>query len=216
MSPGVLLETFLGGIVEIVLFMVLIKQNGEGDRLIPVIRAAILGSILANLLLCLGFCFFVGGIRKGRQEQEFHEAVSEVGSGLLLVAGFGLMIPSAFFASLRGSVEETDLKSDVLHISRITSVVLLVAFFMYEKSSSNCQYDCGSLCIDLYISKSALTMGFLTQSLKPTKRGTTTSIRTWQRTNSLSPSVSSLLRSLLLLSPYTQCFSVSKEFHALT
>ena len=127
MIKGILLETFLGGIVEIVLFMVLL-HNSVDNKLIPVIRAAILGSILANLLLCLGFCFFAGGLR--RQEQEFDEVISEVGSGLLLMAGFGLLIPSAFFASLNGSYPEAELEDKVLHISRITAVILLIAFFM--------------------------------------------------------------------------------------
>jgi len=49
-----------------------------------VIQAAILGSILATLLLCLGMCFFVGGWK--RDEQNFDETISEVGSGLLLTA----------------------------------------------------------------------------------------------------------------------------------
>ncbi len=124
---GVLLETFLGGLVEIVLFMVLL-HNSVDNNLIPVIRAAILGSILANLLLCLGFCFFIGGLR--RTEQEFDEVISEVGSGLLLMAGFALLIPSAFFGSLNGSYPEAVLKDKVLHISRITAVILLVAFSM--------------------------------------------------------------------------------------
>ena len=86
---GVIMETTLGSVVEIVLFTVLLAKHNPATRhnLIPVIKAAILGSILANLLLCLGLCFFVGGIRK--IEQEFDEAVSEVGSGLLLVAGMG-------------------------------------------------------------------------------------------------------------------------------
>ena len=103
----------------------------QGTSLVPVIRAAILGSILANLLLCLGFCFFVGGM--GRHEQEFDEAVSEVGSGLLLVAGFGLLIPSAFYSSLSGSPDLTldDLETRTLTISRATSVILLVAFCIY-------------------------------------------------------------------------------------
>lgn len=79
---GTLLETTLGSTVEIILFMVLISR---GNDQIPIIKAAILGSILANLLLCLGTCFFAGGLR--RDEQEFHEAVSEVGSNLMLVAG---------------------------------------------------------------------------------------------------------------------------------
>lgn len=125
---GILLETFLGGIVEIVLFSVLLNKSSDSHDLVPVIRAAILGSILANLLLCLGFCFFAGGMR--REEQEFDEVISEAGHGLLLVAGFGLMIPSAFFASLRGYAPTEELSNNVLRISRITAVILLVAFFM--------------------------------------------------------------------------------------
>ena len=148
---GVLLETFLGGIVEIVLFMVLLRRNNDDpaderyNNFIPVIRAAILGSILANLLLCLGFCFFAGGIR--REEQDFDPAVSEVGSGLLLTAGFGLILPAAFFTSLSGNLDPnrnadlpasqiydltaTVLSSKVLKISRVTAVILFVAFFIY-------------------------------------------------------------------------------------
>lgn len=79
---GVLIETTLGSCVEIILFTVLIVK---GNRNVPVVRAAILGSILANLLLCLGCCFIAGGLR--HQEQVFHETISEVSSGLLLVAG---------------------------------------------------------------------------------------------------------------------------------
>ena len=129
---GVILETFLGGIVEIVLFIVLLARDPGDNSLIPVIRAAILGSILANLLLCLGFCFFVGGMN--RDEQEFDEAISEVGSGLLLVAGFGLLIPSAFFKSLQGETEVVtadDLGKKVLDISRITAIVLWIAYFFF-------------------------------------------------------------------------------------
>ncbi|KAK0511361.1 hypothetical protein JMJ35_005934 [Cladonia borealis] len=125
---GIILETFLGGLVEIVLFMVLL-HNSVDNNLIPVIRSAILGSILANLLLCLGFCFFAGGLF--REEQEFDEVVSEVGHGLLLMAGFGLLIPTAFYASLSGSFGDDVLEPRTLHISRITSVVLLIAFFIY-------------------------------------------------------------------------------------
>lgn len=76
---GILIETTLGSVVEIVLFMVLLK-GGQ----FKVIEEAILGSILATLLLCLGLCFFVGGMKE--EEQKFDEAVSEVGNGLLLTA----------------------------------------------------------------------------------------------------------------------------------
>jgi Ca2+:H+ antiporter len=76
---GVLTEVTFGSIVEIVLFIVLLSKN-----YFYVIKAAILGSILATMLLCLGVCFFVGGLK--RTEQTFSNAVSESGSGLLLTA----------------------------------------------------------------------------------------------------------------------------------
>jgi Ca2+:H+ antiporter len=164
---GILIETAFGGIVEIVLFMILIAKHrspthhhgpsnnnnntteepGDADEgnLVPVIQAAILGSILTNLLLCLGLCFYFGGLRQ--QTQTFHAAVSEVGNGLLLVAGFGLLIPSAFFSALKGetvSVKTTEgftiyaakftreqLTLDVQRISQITSVILILSFVVY-------------------------------------------------------------------------------------
>lgn len=114
--------------------MVLLKKNTADHNLIPVIQAAILGSILANLLLCLGFCFFVGGLN--RDEQDFDEAISEVGSGLMLVAGFGLLIPSAFYNSLKSQPKALELLPErVSKISRSTAVVLLAAFLMYARRS---------------------------------------------------------------------------------
>jgi Ca2+:H+ antiporter len=76
---GILLETTLGSVVEIVMFMVLVTESEY-----QVIQAAILGSVLATQLLCLGMCFVMGGIRN--TEQEFDEKVGEVGSDLLLTA----------------------------------------------------------------------------------------------------------------------------------
>lgn len=143
---GILIETAFGSVVEIVLFLILIikHKTGEGSaehgNLIPVIQAAILGSILTNLLLCLGLCFFVGGLRQS--VQTFHAAVSEVGSGVLLVAGFGLLIPSAFYSALKGAAVPDDvtgwrehltndqLQHDVLKISQVTSILLIISFFM--------------------------------------------------------------------------------------
>ena len=124
MVLGVILETTLGSIVEIILFMVLIK---EGERGVPIIKAAILGSILANLLLCLGLCFFAGGLR--RDEQEFHESVSEVGSNLMLVAGMALVLPAIFDRAL--TTTEESQQQNILDISRATSVLLLIAYMVY-------------------------------------------------------------------------------------
>lgn len=141
---GILIETAFGSIVEIILFIILIAKHtaaegsSEHGNLVPVIQAAILGSILTNLLLCLGACFFVGGLRQARQK--FHASISEVGTGLLCVAGFGLLIPSAYFSALKGSTvpvatghhkfTERVLQHNVLRISQVTSILLIIAFVM--------------------------------------------------------------------------------------
>ncbi|KAH6889782.1 Sodium/calcium exchanger protein-domain-containing protein [Thelonectria olida] len=162
---GILIETTFGSIIEIILFIVLIAKhepgeaegNGDEGNLIPIIQAAILGSILTNLLLCLGLCFFFGGLRQATQK--FHSIVSEVGTGLLLVAAFGLLIPSAFYSALKQetvpdighrlrilheSFTEGKLQDDVLRISQATSIALIVAFAMYiwfQASSQHSIFD---------------------------------------------------------------------------
>ncbi|KAF2431366.1 hypothetical protein EJ08DRAFT_587345 [Tothia fuscella] len=123
---GVLMETTFGSVVEIILFMILVSR---GETFIPVIKAAILGSILANLLLCLGLCFFAGGLR--REEQDFHEAVSEVGSNLMLVAGMALILPAVFSTALTGGARPIDVPKTVLRISRASAIILLVAYLVY-------------------------------------------------------------------------------------
>ena len=163
---GTLIETTFGSLVEIILFVVLIvkhREPGEGEdegngdegNLIPIIQAAILGSILTNLLLCLGLCFFVGGLRK--TTQKFHAAISETGNGLLLVAAFGLLIPSAFYSALKGetTIEKSSLgfvifkdrftpdtlQRDILKISQVTSVVLIIAFGCYLLYNAKSQHS---------------------------------------------------------------------------
>ncbi|KAI7372130.1 putative vacuolar cation/proton exchanger 2 [Hortaea werneckii] len=124
---GVILETTFGSVVEIILFVVLISLD---DGNIGVIRAAILGSILANVLFCLGMCFFVGGIF--HPQQTFQEAISEVGSNLMLVAAVGLVIPTIYYNSLAGGrLTPQQADAEALKISRGAAIVLLVAFFVY-------------------------------------------------------------------------------------
>lgn len=136
---GVLTETIVASIVEIVLFIVLLTRG-----LYVVIQAAILGSVLATMLLCLGMCFFVGGLR--RTEQEFSETVSEAGNGLLLTAGFGLAVPTLFQHALSGTagVDPEDLARRTVNVSRVTAILLIVAylvFIYFQARTHNNIYD---------------------------------------------------------------------------
>ncbi|KAL5115187.1 hypothetical protein ACEQ8H_006941 [Pleosporales sp. CAS-2024a] len=130
---AVVLETTFGSVVEIILFMVLLKTSvGNGN--VQVIQAAILGSILANILLCLGCCFIAGGLKN--KTQEFHDAISESGNGLLLVASMGLVLPAIFYKSLVNNTDfEIGSNQDISHsavlISRGVAIISLVGFLVY-------------------------------------------------------------------------------------
>ncbi|VUC33806.1 unnamed protein product [Clonostachys rosea] len=122
---GVLTEITFGSIVEIILFVVLLVRDQ-----FYVIKAAILGSILATMLLCLGFCFFVGGFK--RVEQTFSDAISETGSGLLLTAGAVLAVPTLFRLGLSEyGLDEEQLSADTLNVSRIIAVLLIIAYAVF-------------------------------------------------------------------------------------
>jgi len=98
---GKVFETSIGSATECIMCtVILVKYKDKG---VPIVRAALLGSILANILLSLGLCFFVGGLHKlGKMhkhgiiqtqedyddeqgQQSFSAAISEVGSNMLLV-----------------------------------------------------------------------------------------------------------------------------------
>lgn len=122
---GVLTEITCGSIVEIILFMVLLSMDQ-----FYVVKAAILGSVLATMLLCLGFVFFVGGMH--RDEQTFSDAISEAGSGLLLTAGVVLAVPTVFEYGMNpGDLTEEENSERTLQISRIISILLILAYFVY-------------------------------------------------------------------------------------
>jgi len=130
---AVVLETTLGSVVELILFMVLLKTDVQGSN-VPVIRAAILGSILANLLLCLGSCFVAGGMKN--DVQEFHEAVSESGSGLMLVAAMALVLPAVFAKYLLNNQDfqlpsATFVVDNATKISRGVAIISLVGYCIY-------------------------------------------------------------------------------------
>ncbi|TGO68439.1 hypothetical protein BELL_0830g00040 [Botrytis elliptica] len=72
---------------------------------IRIVQASLLGSILANLLLILGMCFLVGGLRFREQ--------------------------TAFHASFNTTTAADKANTKVLQVSRGTSVILLLVYAMY-------------------------------------------------------------------------------------
>ena len=88
--------------------------------LVKVVEAAIIGSILSNVLLVLGLAFVVGGLRHGRQTFDGNRARTLV--ALMILAVAAMLVPSlASYVHSPASHHERAL-------SVIASVVLLVVF----------------------------------------------------------------------------------------
>jgi Ca2+:H+ antiporter len=85
-----------------------------------------LGSILSNILLVLGCCFFIGGLRY--QEQTFNSTVASTMSSLLTVATSSLIIPATLYAVMS---ENRSQDANIMILSRGTAIILLVIYVAY-------------------------------------------------------------------------------------
>ncbi|OHE91129.1 calcium/proton exchanger [Colletotrichum orchidophilum] len=117
---GALLNVTFGNAVELIIFIALVKNE------IRIVQASLLGSILANLLLILGMCFFLGGLRF--REQIYNSTVTQMSACLLSLSVISLVLPTAFHASFQNTFKAED---QTLKISRGTSVVLLLVYILY-------------------------------------------------------------------------------------
>lgn len=118
---GLLNATF-GNAVEVIVSVIALRQNQ-----ITVVQASMLGSILSNLLLVLGSCFIVGGLRY--KEQFFNQTAAQTMGSLLAVSVMALLLPAAFYLSLPKDTNHLDDK--ILDLSRGTSFVLLIVYVFY-------------------------------------------------------------------------------------
>lgn len=87
-----------------------------------------LGSILSNILLVLGCCFLVGGLRY--PEQTFNSTVASTMSSLMTVSSASLIIPATLYASLTSS-ESDSTEKHILFLSHWTAIILLVLYIIY-------------------------------------------------------------------------------------
>jgi Ca2+:H+ antiporter len=118
-GPGAtgVLQSALGNLPELFIALFALKAG-----LVNVVKAALIGSILANLLLVLGLCFLVGGLRHGTQKLDSERARSIIVLMVLSIAA--LILPSlATFVHAPASGHEGTL-------SLIVSVTLLLLFVL--------------------------------------------------------------------------------------
>lgn len=111
------------------------------DGEIRIVQSSMLGSILSNILLVLGCCFLVGGLRYN--QQEFNSTVASTMSSLMAVSSASLIIPATLYAAMEGSrknkpgsLEDSEIpsrqtKDNISVLSHGTAVILLVLYVLY-------------------------------------------------------------------------------------
>ncbi|KAL4963802.1 calcium/proton exchanger [Aspergillus stella-maris] len=122
---GGLMNATFGNAVELIVSIIALKDNQ-----IRVVQASMLGSILSNILLVLGCCFVVGGIKY--PEQSFNTTVASTMSSLMTVSSASLIIPATLYASLSSAKDGSSSKlENILFLSHWTAIILLVLYIIY-------------------------------------------------------------------------------------
>lgn len=112
-----ILQTALGNLPELFVILFALKAG-----LFGVVKATIVGSILANVLLVLGLAFVVGGLKHGRQRFAAEDGRT---LGLMFtLAVFILAVPSLTAAM------HTPAASHERVVSVVVSIVMLVLFLL--------------------------------------------------------------------------------------
>jgi len=119
-AVGGLLNATFGNTPELIISVVALKVG-----LFDMVRASLIGAILANLLLALGIAFFLGGLRY--HNQEYNAGATRVYSSMMLIAVISLIVPSAFNRFF--SPDETIRQEQLLNLGMV--VVLLIAYGLY-------------------------------------------------------------------------------------
>ena len=110
--------------VELIVSIIALIHNE-----ILIVQTSLIGSILSNLLLVLGMCFFFGGLHC--EEQNFNVTVAQTASSMLGLAIGSLIIPTALFMTRAGSLRSAlfnyhaNCDDDTVQILRLVQRVLL-------------------------------------------------------------------------------------------
>jgi len=119
-AVGGLLNATFGNAPELIIALVALKAG-----YLDMVRASLVGAILANLLLALGVAFLLGGFRF--HDQRFNPTAARAYSSMMFLAAISMTVPSAFsryFAP--GAIVRQE---KILNLG--IAIILLAAYALY-------------------------------------------------------------------------------------
>ena len=117
---GGLLNATFGNAPELIIAFVALKAG-----YLEMVRASLVGAILANLLLALGVSFLLGGLRY--HEQRFNPTAARAYTTMMFLAAVSMTVPSAF--SRVFGPNEVIRQEQFLNIG--IAILLLIAYALY-------------------------------------------------------------------------------------
>lgn len=119
-AVGGLLNATFGNAPELIISLVALRAG-----FLEMVRASLVGAILANLLLALGVAFLLGGLRF--HAQRFNPTATRAYSTMMFVAATSMAVPSAFsrYVGPQGVIRQEQL----LNVG--IAIMLLVAYGLY-------------------------------------------------------------------------------------
>ncbi|KAI3318713.1 Calcium/proton exchanger [Xylariaceae sp. AK1471] len=124
---GGLINATFGNAVELIVAIIALI-----DGQVTVVQTSLVGSVLSNLLLVMGFCFLAGGFN--RSEQFFNTTVAQTAASLLALSVASLIVPTIFSHTpdLYSNDDITSLPPHaVAQLSRGVSIILLLIYASY-------------------------------------------------------------------------------------
>jgi Ca2+:H+ antiporter len=119
-AVGGLLNATFGNAPELIIALVALKAG-----YLEMVRASLVGAILANLLLALGVAFLSGGLRF--HDQKFNPTAARAYSTMMFLAAISMTVPSAFsrYFEPQGVIRQEKL------LNLGIAVLLLLAYGLY-------------------------------------------------------------------------------------
>ncbi|KAJ2412284.1 hypothetical protein GGI10_003771, partial [Coemansia sp. RSA 2530] len=117
---GVVNAAFGNAVELIVAVIALIEEEYR------IVQAGLIGSVLSNTLLVLGWAFLAGGLR--HRVQYFHAEAAQCAGALLALSVLSMIIPAAYHGVHASGGEITN---GILIMSRGTALILLVVYILF-------------------------------------------------------------------------------------
>ncbi len=127
---GGLLNATFGNAPELIISLVALRAG-----YLEMVRASLIGAILANLLLAQGIAFIYGGIKY--HDQTYNASATRIYSSMMMIAVVSLAIPGAYGKALGAGVDQASIKALNVQLSLLLLVTYALYLFFMLKTHPN-------------------------------------------------------------------------------